>query len=64
MSDERKQPYTVTELAEAAGVSVAYVRRLVSDGRITGQKLGPVWMIPADVGSAWLKKRRERWEKY
>lgn len=62
--NERTKPYTVTELANEAGVSVAYVRRLVSEGKIAGHRLGPLWMIPADVGRAWLASRRARWEKF
>lgn len=64
MSNERTKPYTVTELAEAAGVSDSYIRRLVRDGRIAGELYGKTWLVPADVGRAWLASRRERWEKF
>lgn len=64
MSKERIQPYTVTELAEEAAVSVAYVRRLVADGKIEGRKVGPLWTIPADEARRFIQKRRRRWEKF
>jgi len=61
---ERTKPYTVTELAKEAGLSVAYVRRLVSDGKLAGELYGKTWLIPADAGRAWLASRRSRWEKF
>jgi len=64
MSDERTKPYTVTELAIAAGVSDSYVRRLLREGKFTGEIYGKTWLIPADVGRAWLQSRRARWEKF
>ena len=39
---------SVTEAAEAIGVSGAYVRQLLLKGDLTGQKLGErTWAIPA-----------------
>lgn len=64
MSDERTTPYTTKELAEAAGVSDRYVRQLVTDGKLAGQKVGRDWIIPAEEGRAWLQERRARWEKF
>lgn len=71
MSDERTKPYTTAELAAAAGVSNRYVRRLVSSGKLAGELYANVWLVPADVGRAWLQEREEkeraeraRWEKY
>jgi excisionase family DNA binding protein len=61
--DERTDPYTTTELAEAAGVSNTYVRRLVREGQLEGKKMGRDWLIPAGVGRAWLDKRRQQGEK-
>ena len=64
MSDERAQPYTTTELASAAGVTDAYIRKLCKAGKLAGDKVGRDWLIPADVGREWLRQRRERWEKF
>lgn len=64
MSDERTTPYTTKELAEAAGVYQSYIRQLLLAGKLTGEKLGRDWLIPADVGRAWLQERRRRWEKF
>lgn len=63
MADEtRTKPYTVEELSEAGRVSDAYIRRLLRDGRITGQKFGGVWMVSAESGRAWLNERRRKTE--
>ncbi len=44
------QYITAQQTAEKWSVSLRYVRRLVSDGRIAGvQKYGRSWMIPADA---------------
>ena len=60
MSDD-KQGYTVNELAEAAGVSTSYVRRLLGSGDIQGRKVGEgrrgVWYIPASEARRWLEDR-------
>jgi len=52
---------TVEEVAREAGVSTAYIRRLLAQGVIKGIKAGEgrrgVWMIPAHVARAWLGQR-------
>ena len=64
MSDERTQPYTTSELAQAANVTDRYIRQIVNEGKLSGQKYGNTWLIPAEVGQAWLRERRRRWEKF
>ena len=60
---ERTSPYTTNELGKEAGVSDAYIRRLLIAGKLTGEKVGRDWLIPVDVGRAWLTERRARMEK-
>lgn len=62
--NDRTMPYTTGELAKEAGVSDAYIRQLLLSGKLAGTKSGRDWLIPADVGRAWLQERRARWEKY
>lgn len=64
MSEERTVPFSIKELADAAGVHVSAVRQLCQAGKLDAFKVGNTWAIPADVGRAWLKQRRDRWEKY
>ena len=41
--------YTVTQAAELAGVTVSYVRQLLRDKKIAGEKIGArAWIIPAN----------------
>lgn len=62
--NERTKPYSTQELAREANVSDAYIRRLLIDGKLAGQKLGPVWMISVEEGRRFLTQKRARWEKY
>ena len=59
---QREMPFTTTELAKRAGVSDAYIRRLLIDGKLTGQKLGPWWVISVDVAQKWLEDRQRKTE--
>lgn len=62
MSDDkpRKPFFTVTELAALAKVSGGYIRRLLLDGKLRGDKAGRTWTIPVEEAEAWLKKREEK----
>lgn len=43
------QYLSLTEAAQSAQLSTGRMRKLAAAGRIKGaQKLGPIWMIPAD----------------
>ncbi|MBX2997784.1 MAG: helix-turn-helix domain-containing protein [Caldilineaceae bacterium] len=55
-------PWSVTELADAAGVSEVYIRRLCADGRIQAAQVGKTWVIPREVGDQWLASRRKKWD--
>jgi hypothetical protein len=62
---ERVEPWTIKELAEAAGVDASYIRRLCIQGKLEGaKKPARDWLIPAQVGADWLKQKRARWEKW
>jgi excisionase family DNA binding protein len=60
----REKPWTTKELAEAAKVSMRYVRQEIEAGRLKAEKIGRDWQIPADVGEEWLKERKGRWGKF
>jgi excisionase family DNA binding protein len=57
---ERDKPWSVNELAEAAGVFPTYVRRLCAAGKLSAYKVGRDWLIPAEAGQQWLDERRAR----
>jgi excisionase family DNA binding protein len=49
--------YTANELADLAGVSGEYVRRLCRDGIIPAKKHGRDWLIEKEDGDRWLRER-------
>src|SRR5258708_5056165 len=51
---------TTTEACEMAGVTSAYIQRLLRDGRIEGVKLGRDWLIYEDSLNAFLSHPRKR----
>jgi excisionase family DNA binding protein len=54
---ERKE-WTTQDLAEAAGVSTAHIRRLLIDGReLRGYKLGRDWRVRGSEARRWLSER-------
>jgi excisionase family DNA binding protein len=60
---QRIDPYTTTELAQAAGVGDSYIRQLLIAGRLQGRKQGRDWAIPVDVAETFLLERKERGKK-
>ncbi len=56
--ENQPRPYTATDLARIARVSVVYVARLCKQGKIEAVKLGPSWTIARSVGDAWLAARK------
>lgn len=50
--------WTVTELAQEAGVSTSAVRQLLRAGSLKGQKQGAVWLVPDDEAKRWLNKKQ------
>jgi excisionase family DNA binding protein len=59
------KPWSVSELAKAAGINASYVRKLCQAGTLAGAYLvGKTWVIPREVGDQWLASRRGKWEKF
>lgn len=54
---ESPEEWTADALAQAAGVSAVYVRRLCKRGTIKARKLGWAWLIPYEEGQHWLNER-------
>ena len=57
---ERTKPWGSVELAKAASVTDAYIRRLCGEGKLDCYKVGRDWLIPPEVGEEWLQQRRKR----
>jgi len=49
--------WTTRELAARAEVTDAYIRALLIDGKIDGEKFGHIWAIPDDEAKRWLSDR-------
>ena len=59
--DEYKTHYSVTELAELAGVTGARVRQLLIEGKeLRGVKIGPNWAIEVGTARRWLEERKRQ----
>ena len=53
-----KAMLTAAEVAEAAGVSVVWVRRLLTEGKeIKGHKVGRDWVVTRRAAQKWLSER-------
>ena len=69
MDAKEKQPMEATNavgqdwdtitLARAAGVTATYVRYLLSQGTLQGEKFSRVWRIPYEEGLRWLESRQK-----
>lgn len=56
------KPWSVTELARAAGINASYVRKLCQAGTLAGAyQVGKTWVIPREAGDQWLAQRRSKW---
>jgi len=51
--------WTTSDLAEAAGVTDAHIRRLCIEGRLECQKLGGRWVIWNESARRWLASDRK-----
>ena len=40
--------YSVSEAAETLNVSVQYIRKLLREERLIGEKIGEIWIIPCE----------------
>ena len=56
MKKAKPKFYSVVDAAIVLGLQAARVREMCANKEIAGQKIGPVWMIPADQ----LEKARRR----
>lgn len=60
---EQQKPWSVNQLAEAAGVTPVYVRKLCQAGEIDGAfKVGRAWLIPSESAQRWLDDRQRKTE--
>jgi len=50
--------WTTQTLAKAAGVTDSYIRLLLTQGQLRGEKFGYMWLIPYEVGQRWLDERK------
>ncbi len=63
MSNDDRKAYTVTTLAEAAGVNRSYIARLCKAGAIPSYLVGKQYVIPYNAGLEWLALRARKAEK-
>lgn len=49
--------WTTMDLAERAGVTDAYIRSLLIEGVIKGEKFGHIWAISDEEAARWLGER-------
>ena len=52
-----RRDWRTVELAEVAKVSSAYLRRLLIDGKLKGEKRGRDWFIEDEDAREWLAAR-------
>jgi hypothetical protein len=55
--------WTTRLLAAAAGVSDAWIRRQLIEGKIEGSRPGHEWFIAPEAGNTWLHERGIEIEK-
>lgn len=59
--EEHKSIRTSRELAQEAGLTVSYIRRLLRNGIIKGEKPGGRdWLISDDEAKRWLEEKRQK----
>jgi hypothetical protein len=49
--------WTAQQIAKRAGLTDAYVRSLLINGKIKGKKFGYVWAISDEEAARWLGER-------
>lgn len=55
-----RQDYTASSLAKAAGVHFTHIARLCREGKLDCRKFGSYWIIPFDVGAAYIAERQAK----
>ena len=58
--DMPKRLISVTEAAKETGLSLAYIRRLVAEHRIKGEKIGSFWVIDWNDMKRFLATPRDK----
>lgn len=59
MATEQKD-YTASSLATAGGVTFGYICQLCRSEKLACKKFGNYWLIPYEVGAAWLEQRQAK----
>jgi hypothetical protein len=60
MDQERKELWTVKDLAKAADLTGQRIRQLLAEGdELHGQKVAGAWLIRDSEARRWLKERRQ-----
>lgn len=59
-----KEQWTTTELAEAAGVSSAYLRRIMLEGRLQAVKVDRQWFIGNQAAQDFLNRKEKKCERW
>jgi hypothetical protein len=60
MTLKQDQLWTTKSLADAAGVSGTYIRRLLLSGKLDGTKLGRDWAITHEAAQKFLDRKDKR----
>lgn len=55
----RREAYRPAEVAEAFGLSEAYVRRSLAAGHLRGHKVGRAWVVLRDDVETWIRGDRQ-----
>lgn len=62
-SEQSRSYWNTDQLAEASGLDVSYIRRLLRDGDIKGSKVSRDWIIPNNEALRWLDERKKSQSK-
>ena len=60
LEEKGKLAYTIPEIAKLTGLSVSYLYRLSSEGKLPVCKIGTRCLIISDDLNNWLKKNKRR----
>lgn len=58
LEDLASQLISVTEAAEISGFTTGYVRRLLSEGKVEGVKIGRNWVTTEEAIREYMKQER------
>jgi len=50
--------WTTAQLANATGLTQRYIRRLVKQGQIKGEKIARDWIVPDEEADRFIKQRQ------